>query len=216
MNNTVNNDSSVWAGFRRAFYIVAALLAALLLLLWLMGYGPGGAACKAPAAAAMAPAVTPPALSTATAPTSVAAAPAAVAPAVVAAAPAVASAAAPAQVATPAATTAATSAAAAVPAAKVYFAVDKFVLPAGTDKTLAEVVGFLKKTDGAKAHVTGFHDPSGSVAHNEELAHNRARAVRGALEAQGIARDRIVMDKPSVTTGSGEPREARRVEVRVE
>ena len=189
MNNTTLQAAPEWGAFRRWYFIVAALLAALLLLLWLLGYGPGGSACKLPAAP-------------------VAAAP--VAAAVVAAAPAV--------VAPPVAATVAapTSAAAMPPAARVYFGLDKTALPADVDKTLAALVAYLKANGSAKASLSGFHDPSGDQAHNEELALNRARAVRAQLEKLGVANDRVVMQKPMATTGTGAPQEARRVEVSVQ
>lgn len=191
MNNTAFANTADWAAFRGRFYTVAAILAALLALLWLLGYGPGGSACKAvapmTAAAPAAPAPTPE-------PT---AAPAPVAAAMPAAA----------------ATTTTTATASSLPNTIVYFEVGKADLPADADKEMADVVTALKANAAAKVQLSGFHDPSGNLAQNEELALNRARAVRAALEAAGIARDRVVMAKPAVTTGSGDAREARRVEV---
>jgi K(+)-stimulated pyrophosphate-energized sodium pump len=182
-----------WHGFRRWWLIVAALLALLLLLLWFAGYGPGGAACKRALMAAGACDV-----ATSAAP----AAPLATTPPVVAA---------------PAAAVVAPPAPALVlpPAAKVYFALDKAVAPADTADSLKPIVAFLKANPKAKALVSGFHDPTGSRARNEELALNRARAVRSALERAGIPNDRVMMQKPTVTTGDGPPEEARRVEVSV-
>ncbi len=182
-----------WNNFRRWWITVAVLLALLLLLLWFAGYGPGGAACKRAmmgGAACDVPAAAAPAVVAPAAPV-VAAAP------VIAAAPAVA------------------AAAALPPAAKIYFALDKSVVPADTSDTLKAVVAYLKANPKAKALVSGFHDPTGSRARNEELALNRARAVRSALERAGIANDRVMMQKPTVTTGDGPPEEARRVEVAV-
>jgi K(+)-stimulated pyrophosphate-energized sodium pump len=191
--------SPEWNGFRRWYWIVAALLALLLLLLWFTGFGPGGSKCKQAMAGYCAD----------NAPVVAAPAPAAVVatPAVVAAAPA-AVAAAPAAVA-------AAPVAAALPAAVVYFAKDKFDMPIGADQKLVDVVGYLKANSNAKAVLSGFHDPSGNLAHNEELALNRARSVRASLEAAGIVKERVVMQKPAVTAGGGAPEEARRVEVSV-
>ena len=178
---------------------VAILLALLLLGLWLMGYGPGGSKCAPAAATAMAaPAAAP-----------VQSAPPPVEPAT---APPVAAVAAGAAAA---ATTAALATVTSVPAAKLYFAVDKTDLPDDTTATLAKVVAYLKANSDAKASVSGFHDPSGSAARNEELALNRARAVRGALDQLGIPKERVMMQKPQQTSGSGKPAEARRVEVSV-
>jgi outer membrane protein OmpA-like peptidoglycan-associated protein len=171
---------------------VALLLALLLLGLWMMGYGPGGSKCKPAAVEAIAPAVVAPAVT----------APAVVAPPV-AATPAPAAPAAVAAVASP------------VPAAKVYFGLDKIDLPKDVNKTLDEVVTYLKSNSDAKAKISGFHDPTGNKAHNEDLAKGRAKAVRGALVAAGIAEDRTTMEKPAETTGTGDMKEARRVEVSV-
>lgn len=102
------------------------------------------------------------------------------------------------------------------PVARVYFGLDRTDLPDATDKTLAAVIAYLKARPSAKVALSGFHDPSGSKARNEALALNRARAVRDALERAGIARDRIVLQKPRSATGSGDASEARRVEVAVQ
>jgi K(+)-stimulated pyrophosphate-energized sodium pump len=183
-----------WHQFRRWWMTVAVLLALLLLLLWFAGYGPGGAACKrALGAACEAPvAATPIAPTPAPTPAPVAAAPAAA----VAAVPALAAGALP-------------------TAAKIYFALDKSVVPADSSERLKDIVVYMKAHPKTKALVSGFHDPTGSLARNEELALNRARAVRGALERMGVKNDRVMMQKPTITTGDGPPEEARRVEVSV-
>jgi outer membrane protein OmpA-like peptidoglycan-associated protein len=176
---------------------VAILLALLLALMWFLGYGPGGSKCNPGLAEAPAP--------TAATPAPIAAAPASTpAPAPAAAAPTVAATPAPAD-AKPAA----------MPEAKIYFALDKTDLPKDVDKTLGDVVSYLKANGDAKGSISGFHDPSGNKAHNEELALNRARAVRGALEKLGIPNDRVLMQKPTETTGSGDPAHARRVDVTI-
>lgn len=198
------NTSSSWNSFRRVYWTIAAMLALLLLFSWIAGFGPGGRACKipgmaskaAPAVSAPAPVVTPkPAASTAVATAATAATPAASA--------AVAKPAPVAAIAPP-------------PAAKLYFPLDKTTLPPNTVAALLPVVEYLKANNSAKASISGFHDPTGKKARNEELALNRARAARGALERAGISRERIVMQKPQATTGSGGAAEARRVEVAVQ
>jgi K(+)-stimulated pyrophosphate-energized sodium pump len=215
MNNT--NTSAAWNSFRRVYWTIAVILAFLLLMSWIAGFGPGGRACKMPgmtssskaarAASATAPvAAAKPAASTPTAP---AATTAATPPPAPPAAPAVAA-------APPAAKPAPAAAVAPPPAAKLYFPPDKITLPQNTVAALLPVVEYLKANDGAKASVSGFHDATGRRARNEELALNRARAARGALEHAGIPRDRIVLQKPQATTGSGGAAEARRVEVAVQ
>jgi outer membrane protein OmpA-like peptidoglycan-associated protein len=98
--------------------------------------------------------------------------------------------------------------------AKLYFELDSAEFPADTELSLSTVIAYLRKNSSAKAVVSGFHDPSGNLAHNQELALNRAKAVRSLLEQSGITADRIELEKPESTTGTGAPEEARRVEVR--
>jgi K(+)-stimulated pyrophosphate-energized sodium pump len=182
---------------------IAILLALLLALMWFLGYGPGGSKCNPAAAEAPMPtAATPAPIAPAPAPAAVAKAPEPVVPPAPAAPP-------------PPAAALTMKTVASVPAAKVYFGLDKTALPGDVDNTLAAVVTYLKANGDSKASVSGFHDPSGDKAHNEDLALNRARAVRGALEKLGIPNDRVIMEKASETTGTGKPAEARRVEVSV-
>lgn len=105
---------------------------------------------------------------------------------------------------------------AAPPAAKLYFEVGKTGLPKDAGDTLKPIVTFLGANAASKAVISGFHDPTGNKAQNEELAKNRAKAVRESLKAAGIAEERIVMQKPTETTGTGDAAEARRVEVSVQ
>ena len=58
---------------------------------------------------------------------------------------------------------------------------------------------------------------AGTLAQNQELAKQRAFAVRDALKAAGIDEARIVLDKPQQTEANvaGEDPKARRVEVSV-
>lgn len=99
---------------------------------------------------------------------------------------------------------------------KLYFDTAKASLPADAKQSLAPVVEWLKTNTSAKAVISGYHDSSGSVALNQKLAKNRAKAVSKALEDAGIADDRIELRKPESTTGLGDAAEARRVEVSVE
>jgi K(+)-stimulated pyrophosphate-energized sodium pump len=124
---------------------------------------------------------------------------------------------APASVAKPAAAAPApVVAVVAVPVAKVFFAVNSAEVPADLAQTLAAIVAHAKANPGARIAISGYHDPSGSQAANEEVAKNRAVAVRDALKNVGVDEQRIEMRKPVVTTGSGDPAEARRVEVSVQ
>lgn len=110
---------------------------------------------------------------------------------------------------------AAAAAPSATPVAKIYFDTGKADLPSDGLPTLQSIVDYVKANASAKIAISGFHDPTGSQAANEELAKNRAKAIREALKAAGVAEDKIEMRKPQATTGTGDNREARRVEVSV-
>jgi len=109
---------------------------------------------------------------------------------------------------------------AAVPAlgeadARIYFDLASDALPPEAAAELARIADAARTDPGKVVLISGFHDESGDAAKNAELAKKRAFAVRHALEANGVARDRLVMDKPRVTLGGADAREARRVEMRL-
>jgi len=97
--------------------------------------------------------------------------------------------------------------------AKVYFDIGSAQLPADAGAQLAGVAATLAGDASTRASISGYHDESGDAAVNAELAKQRAQAVQQWLVDQGIAGDRLVLDKPILATGSGDPAEARRVEV---
>jgi Bacterial protein of unknown function (DUF937)/OmpA family len=103
----------------------------------------------------------------------------------------------------------------AAPAAVLYFDLDSTDLPVTASSDLEGVIAYLKEHPNARVAVTGYHDPTGDAAHNEELAKERAAAVQQALMTAGISLNTIEMAKPMVTTGTGTLEEARRVEVTV-
>ena len=187
-----NAAGTPWSGVSRLLKIIAAILALILLISWWMGRN--GALCP-DASVAAAPAVAPAAV--------VAPAPAAAAPAPAPAAPVAAEApkAAPAM--------------AMPPAAKVYFAVDKYVPPADAAKVVDEMVVYARANPNSKLSISGFHDKTGNADHNAELAKNRANAVKNVLVSAGVPEASLVMQKPQETTGGSNDREARRVEVSV-
>ena len=104
---------------------------------------------------------------------------------------------------------------AALPTVNVYFATGKAELPGDPAQGLAPVIAYLKANASAKATISGFHDATGDLVQNEELAKQRAMNVRDALKAAGIAEDRLELKKPEQTQGAGTNAQARRVEVRV-
>jgi len=99
--------------------------------------------------------------------------------------------------------------------AALYFAVSDSALPADAGPAIAAIKKAADGAPGKKLVLSGFHDPTGDAVKNAELAKNRAKAVRTALQGEGVAPERIVLRKPESTTGGGSDQEARRVEVRL-
>jgi outer membrane protein OmpA-like peptidoglycan-associated protein len=113
------------------------------------------------------------------------------------------------------ATTTATPSSAAEPDGRIYFETNSDALPADASAVLARLADAARANAGRFVQISGFHDATGDPARNADLAKRRAMAVRHALEANGVAPDHLVMDKPMVTTGDGDARDARRVELRL-
>jgi K(+)-stimulated pyrophosphate-energized sodium pump len=99
--------------------------------------------------------------------------------------------------------------------AKLYFDLGA-TSPTNADTALAKVLATLQADPSRKARISGYHDTSGDAATNAGIAKERAQTVQSLLVERGIAADRIVLDKPVLSTGDGTPDEARRVEVLVE
>lgn len=95
---------------------------------------------------------------------------------------------------------------------RIYFELGKADLPADASTALAPYVTSAKTAHRAIV-ISGYHDASGDATANEALAKQRALAVRDMLVGAGVPGDRIELSKPALTTGDGDPREARRVEV---
>lgn len=114
----------------------------------------------------------------------------------------------------PAAAPAAAATAATLP--KVYFEVDSDALPADALAVLAAVADAARANPAAAVLISGFHDATGNPEHNADLAKRRAQAVKHALEANGVPPERLQLDKPQQTTGGADPKEARRVELRLQ
>lgn len=123
---------------------------------------------------------------------------------------------APAKPAAPAAAAAAEPPAAPPAAPVVYFEVDSDALPAEAAELLAGFAEALRGNIGATVLISGYHDASGDPQHNADLAKRRAQAVRHALEANGVPPAQLQLARPEQTTGGGDPREARRVELHLQ
>jgi cytochrome c oxidase subunit II len=126
---------------------------------------------------------------------------------------AVTAAAAPAAAAATASAPAAATATAGLPMS-VFFASGKSGLDADAQKVLAQAIALLKASPDGKVALSGFVDSSGSAARNAELAKDRAKAVRDALQTAGIAADRIEMRKPqNIEAGASAASQSRRVDI---
>ena len=101
-------------------------------------------------------------------------------------------------------------------AENLYFAAGSADLPSDASEKLARVADAARATAGSSVLISGYHDATGSAAKNAELAKQRAFTVRHALEANGVSPERLMMSKPVETTGAGDPKEARRVELRLQ
>jgi outer membrane protein OmpA-like peptidoglycan-associated protein len=96
----------------------------------------------------------------------------------------------------------------------VHFAPGKATLDAEAMRILKSLMPAMKAGPNP-IDVTGYADRTGNHAANVELAKRRAAAVRDALLAEGIAADRVRLKAPQDVTGTGDDREARRVEIAV-
>ena len=93
-----------------------------------------------------------------------------------------------------------------------FFESGKADLPADAVSKLGPVSD-QAKTTGKKLKVSGYHDATGSLEQNQDLAKQRAFKVRDQLKSTGVAEDKIEMAKPELTQGSGDAAQARRVEI---
>jgi len=98
---------------------------------------------------------------------------------------------------------------------RIFFEVGSDALPPEAAEVLTRISETARADATRVVQISGYHDASGDAAKNAELAKNRALAVRHALESNGVPPDHLVMDKPIVTSGGADAREARRVELRL-
>jgi photosynthetic reaction center cytochrome c subunit len=98
-----------------------------------------------------------------------------------------------------------------------FFAVGSSSLTSDAGKGLSLLIVALRADPAAKVTISGYHSAAGDLAQNQELAKQRAFAVRDALKAEGIPDDRVVLEKPQSAEANlaGEDPKARRVEVAV-
>ena len=98
--------------------------------------------------------------------------------------------------------------------AKVYFDSGSSTVGSDSSKVVSAAADAITK-DNLKVAVTGYTDKTGDTAKNEELAKNRAAAVRDALKAAGVPEANIEMKPPMFVEvgGTVTDAEARRVEI---
>lgn len=80
----------------------------------------------------------------------------------------------------------------------VFFDFNKSTITPAADRVIGDAVAAILKSGGAKIHVVGHTDSSGSPAYNQKLSVARATAVKNALIAKGIVAANIT------TEGKGE------------
>ena len=96
--------------------------------------------------------------------------------------------------------------------ASVYFETGSAAIGDEGKATISGAAAILA-AEGGNVAITGHTDKTGDAAANEELAKQRALAVRDALMAAGVAESSIVMQPPMFVTGAINDREARRVDI---
>ena len=81
------------------------------------------------------------------------------------------------------------------------FATDSASLPPDAQATVGALAQILTAYPKAKVQLNGYADATGSDPHNTQLGAQRAQAVAQALQAQGVAADRI----KTATGGASNP-----------
>ena len=101
--------------------------------------------------------------------------------------------------------------------ATLYFGVGSSTLAGDAVSGMGALIEALKAKPGVTVSISGYHSASGDLTQNQELAKNRAMAVRDSLKSAGVAEERFSLQKPVSAEASlgGEDPSARRVEVLV-
>ncbi len=77
----------------------------------------------------------------------------------------------------------------------VFFKINKFAVTADQQSKVDDIVAYMQKYPNSKVTVTGYADAgTGNNTINDRLARQRAASVVKALQAKGIAADRITSD----------------------
>jgi outer membrane protein OmpA-like peptidoglycan-associated protein len=94
----------------------------------------------------------------------------------------------------------------------VYFETGQTTLDEA-DQAAVSGIAQAARASGHSVTLTGYTDASGDRMQNEDIARNRANAVRMALVTNGLPESKIIMKPPTDVTGSGSDTQARRVEI---
>ena len=98
----------------------------------------------------------------------------------------------------------------------VYFETAKSDVTNELTTESAKLDTYLDEHEDARLSVSGYVDPRGDPAFNQQLAKDRATKVRDALVAAGIPADRIDLDKPSdIVAEESSLASERKVEVKI-
>ena len=108
-----------------------------------------------------------------------------------------------------------TPSAAITDAPRVYFEVADDLLPAAASQPLNQVADAARADTTKSVHIVSFHDTTGNVSKNVELARRRAERVHHALEANGVSPQQLVISDPVPAPDSGDPKDLRRVELQL-
>ncbi len=102
--------------------------------------------------------------------------------------------------------------------ATLFFGVGSSTIAGDAAAGMQNLIDSLKANPGVKVGIAGYHSAAGDLAQNQELAKNRAMAVRDTLRSAGVAEDRFMLQKPVTAEANlaGEDPKARRVEVMVQ
>ncbi len=102
--------------------------------------------------------------------------------------------------------------------ATLFFGVGSSTIAGDAMSGMQALIDSLKANPGVKVGISGYHSAAGDLAQNQELAKNRAMAVRDTLRSAGIAEERFSLQKPVSAEANlvGEDPKARRVEVNVQ
>ncbi len=97
----------------------------------------------------------------------------------------------------------------------IFFGSGSSTLTSQGQSSVTAAASYLKGHPDARVDITGYADKTGKHPRNVELAKERAKAVHQALHDSGVKDGQVNMAPPASITGSGNNRDARRVEIKL-